>query len=140
MATEPTTHPLTPRPFVIERREAETEDTYTWWLAPRDGDVCRAEPGQFNMIYALGAGEVPISVSGWRDGQIVHTIRDVGGVTATMANLRPGDTVGLRGPYGRGWPMDRAAGADLVLIAGGLGLAPLRSAMQTASLSAVAPS
>jgi NAD(P)H-flavin reductase len=83
------------------------------------------------MIYVPGVGEVPISVSGSpQEGQgIGHTIRFVGRATHVIEQLGPGAILGLRGPYGRGWPMDRARGRDVLLVAGGLGLAPLRPAI-----------
>jgi len=85
-------------------------------------------PGQFNMLYAFGVGEAAISISGdpAQPEKLVHTIRSVGKVSDALVRLKPGDPVGLRGPYGGGWPMQAAAGADVVIIAGGLGLAPLR--------------
>lgn len=87
------------------------------------------EPGQFNMLYLYGVGEVAISiVSDPRDAQIVdHTIRIVGRVTLGMAQLRTGDRIGLRGPYGRGWPMQAAERHDVVVVTGGLGCAPVVS-------------
>ncbi len=91
------------------------------------------QPGQFNMIYLPGIGEVPISVSA-RPGEgpgISHTIRFVGRVTQAIGNLGPGAVVGLRGPYGRGWPMEAARGRDVLLVAGGLGLAPLRPVVKS---------
>lgn len=88
-------------------------------------------PGQFNMLYQLGAGEVAISISGdpAHPRSLVHTIRAVGSVTRVMRGLRRGDTVGVRGPYGTAWPLEAAGGKDLVIISGGLGLAPLRPAI-----------
>jgi NAD(P)H-flavin reductase len=85
-------------------------------------------PGQFNMLYAFGVGEAAISISGdpTRPEKLVHTIRSVGKVSDALVRLKPGDTLGLRGPYGGGWPVEAALGADVVIVAGGLGLAPLR--------------
>ena len=86
------------------------------------------KPGQFNMMYAFGVGEVPISISGDSSSSdtLVHTIRGVGPVSDALLQVRPGEQVGLRGPYGRGWPVGEAQGRDVLLIAGGIGLAPLR--------------
>ena len=86
-------------------------------------------PGQFNMVYLHGVGEVPISiVSDPENAQLLdHTIRDVGHVTHGLAQLKQGDRVGLRGPFGRGWPLEEAQGRDVLLITGGLGCAPLVS-------------
>jgi NAD(P)H-flavin reductase len=83
------------------------------------------------MLYALGVGEAAISISGdpAERGRLIHTIRAVGRVSEALTRLKPGDPIGVRGPYGRGWPVDEAAGADVVIIAGGLGLAPLRPAI-----------
>jgi NAD(P)H-flavin reductase len=79
------------------------------------------------MLYAFGAGEVPISVSGDpRDASLVHTVRAVGEATRSICGLGAGAQLGVRGPFGRGWPLDAAAGRDVVVVAGGVGLAPLR--------------
>ncbi|MFA7617476.1 MAG: FAD/NAD(P)-binding protein [Thiohalomonadaceae bacterium] len=89
----------------------------------------RFAPGQFNMLYLFGVGEVPISiVSDPEDDHLFdHTIRSVGRVTRVMAALRPGERVGVRGPFGRGWPMAQAEGRDVVIVTGGLGCAPVMS-------------
>ena len=83
------------------------------------------------MLYAFGVGEAAISISGdpARTDRLVHTIRAVGKVSAALARLKAGDMLGIRGPFGNGWPVEAAAGADVVVIAGGLGLAPLRPAL-----------
>jgi NAD(P)H-flavin reductase len=82
------------------------------------------------MLYAFGVGEVAISVSGPTDAtSFVHTVRDVGAVSAAIAKLEAGATIGLRGPFGTSWPVKSAEGADVVFVAGGLGLAPLRPAI-----------
>jgi NAD(P)H-flavin reductase len=88
-------------------------------------------PGQFNMLTAFGVGEIPISLSGdaAEPGRLIHTIRAVGPVSTALAHLGPGDMLGLRGPFGTAWPMADAAGRDVVVVAGGLGLAPLRPAL-----------
>jgi NAD(P)H-flavin reductase len=121
---------MEPTQYVVLDRRQETGDTWTLELEPRNGGVPRPEPGQFTMLYAWGAGEVPISVSAVRpNGRLVQTIRDVGAVTHKLCGLEPGSSVGLRGPLGRGWPISDLAGADVVIAAGGLGLAPLRPAV-----------
>ena len=91
----------------------------------------RALPGQFNMMYACGIGEAAISLSGDCDDakRIRHTIRRIGAVTAGLCKLGKGDSVGIRGPFGRPWPLEAARGADIVVVAGGIGLAPLRPAI-----------
>jgi NAD(P)H-flavin reductase len=121
--------PLVPEEFQLLSAVLETEDTFTLTLKPASG---RSEfnfaPGQFNMLYVFGAGEVPISISGDADRNdlCIHTIRAVGPTTALLKNLKPGDAVGLRGPFGSPWPVAQAEGKDVLLIAGGIGLAPLR--------------
>ena len=91
-------------------------------------DMYRFAPGQFNMVYVPGVGEAAISVSSdpEESGTLAHTIRVVGSVTGAIATRGPGDVVGLRGPFGKPWPMDQLEGQDLVIVAGGIGLAPLR--------------
>jgi NAD(P)H-flavin reductase len=119
------------RVAVVRRRVVETLDTSTYWLAfpdPGDRAAYRFEPGQFNMLYLFGAGEVPISVSSdpRRPTRLAHTVRATGHVTNLFPGLRPGDRVGVRGPFGRPWPVKEAEGRDLLIVAGGLGLAPVR--------------
>jgi len=123
--------PFLPQPYRVERRRRELAGTVTLELAPLSGSRPACAPGQFNMLYAFGVGEVAISLSGDPAGQatFVHTVRDVGAVSGALARLEPGATLGLRGPFGSGWPMDAAEGADVLFIAGGLGLAPLRPAI-----------
>ncbi|HET9076595.1 MAG TPA: FAD/NAD(P)-binding protein [Acidimicrobiales bacterium] len=122
---------MAPRPYRLRSRRRETHDTVTLSLDPLDGSVAACQPGQFNMLYCFGIGEIPISVSGQArpDGPVLHTVRSVGAVSAALCRLRTGEVIGLRGPFGAGWGLDGADGADLVLIAGGVGLAPLRSAL-----------
>ena len=117
-----------PRVFSVSQRRRETADTFTLALELSEGAGIEYQPGQFNMLYLFGAGEVPISISGDpRDPKhLIHTIRAVGLVTQGMERLRPGDTVGVRGPFGTAWPMEAGLGGDLLVIAGGIGLAPLR--------------
>ena len=119
--------PLLPRPCRVRRVVRETRDTFSLEIEADAGDG-GFRPGQFNMLYAFGAGEVPISVSGARRGSrmLVHTIREVGSVTQALARLRAGGGIGVRGPFGRPWPIEEAAGRDVVVVAGGIGLAPLR--------------
>lgn len=124
--------PFLPRLCRVTRVRRETRDTVTLDLVPADGNPLPPfTPGQFQMLYAFGVGEVPISLSGdpGRSDRRTHTVRAVGAVTRALARLRPGDPVGVRGPFGRGWPLKGAEGMDLVLVAGGLGLAPLRPAL-----------
>jgi NAD(P)H-flavin reductase len=121
--------PLLPEAFRLLTHVAETDDTFTIGLKPLSGsEEFRFAPGQFNMLYVFGAGEVPISISGdaGRPGTCVHTIRAAGPATALLKNLQPGAALGLRGPFGTPWPISQAEGKDILVIAGGIGLAPLR--------------
>lgn len=125
----PATDPMLPRPVTLRRRQRETHDTFTLTLDVPDSEHGMPfVPGQFTMLYLFGAGEVPISISGdpASPGQLVHTIRAVGSVTRPLQALRRGATLGVRGPFGRGWPVADARGSDVLIVAGGLGLAPLR--------------
>ena len=125
--------PMEPLPYNVLRARRETHDTYTIEVTPTNGASAQPfAPGQFNMLYAFGIGEVPISISGGDStglGTLLHTVRAVGTVTGALCRLRKGDVIGLRGPFGSHWPVDEAEGNDVVIVAGGLGLAPLRSAI-----------
>jgi len=124
--------PMVPRPFRVSDRWREAEDTWTVALEPADGGPVPAfRPGQFNMLYALGVGEVPISISGdpAGGGPLEHTVREVGPVSAAICRARPGEQLGVRGPFGSSWPLEAAAGRHVVVVAGGIGLAPLRPAV-----------
>ena len=114
----------------VRSRRRETADTWTLEIEPPDGPW-RFVPGQFNMLYVFGVGESAISLSGdpARPERLVHTVRAVGSVSRGITQLRKGAWVGLRGPFGAGWPLEQAAGRDVLIIAGGLGLAPLRPAV-----------
>ena len=115
--------------FRVAHVRRETRDVRTLDLVGADtGGGMPFEPGQFNMLYVLGVGEVPISISGdpARADRLVHTIRAMGAVTRALAGARKGDVVGVRGPLGTPWPVESAAGRDVVVVAGGIGLAPLR--------------
>lgn len=121
-----------PRLFSVQSKVQETHDTFTLELAPVKKNGARPfAPGQFNMLYMYGVGEAPISISSdpSSPGLLKHTTREVGVVTRAMRRLSPGDTIGVRGPFGVPWPLGRCAGQDVVLIAGGIGLAPLRAAL-----------
>ncbi|MBK8025278.1 MAG: FAD/NAD(P)-binding protein [Chloroflexi bacterium] len=124
--------PMLPVPYRIQHARWDTDDTYSLELARDDGEAIPPyEAGQFNMLYVYGVGEIPISISGdpARRDMLVHTTRAVGTVTRAMSTLKVGDTIGIRGPFGTTWPVDSARGRDVVIVAGGIGLAPLRPAM-----------
>jgi NAD(P)H-flavin reductase len=123
---------MIPTPFRIQRMRRELADTFTMELVPTNsGGAFAARPGQFNMLYVFGVGEVPISISGdmSNGAMVVHTIRSVGTVSGAMAGQRKDDVVGLRGPFGTPWPVKEAEGFDVVIVTGGIGLAPLRPAI-----------
>jgi len=126
--------PMMPRVARVRRRRRDAPEVWTLDLEIEDGNGAKSyvfAPGQFNMLTVFGVGEVPISMSGdpAEPGRLVHTVRAVGAVSVALTHLRPGGAVGLRGPFGAGWPMAEAAGRDVVIVAGGLGLAPLRPAL-----------
>lgn len=119
---------MIPRVARVRKRRRELGDVVT--LEIDAGDFV-FEPGQFNMLTAFGVGEAAISVSGdpAEPSRLIHTIRAVGAVSRALTELHPGEPIGLRGPFGRGWPMREAQGRDVIVVAGGLGLAPLRPAL-----------
>ena len=115
--------------YRVDRREEEFAGTFTLAISKvTAGTPPGFAPGEFNMLYVFGTGEVPISMSGavTERNSYVHTIRTQGMTTQALARLKKGDQIGVRGPFGRGWPLDKLRGKDLLIIAGGLGLAPLR--------------
>ncbi|TGD86326.1 oxidoreductase [Mycolicibacterium sp. CH28] len=125
----PRSSAMAPLPYRVRSREAENADSVTLCLEPVATELSAPRPGEFMMLYAFGVGEIAISVSGdpsRSDGTITHTIRSVGAVSAALCATQPGATVGVRGPFGTSWGLDAAAGRDLVIVAGGVGLAPLR--------------
>jgi NAD(P)H-flavin reductase len=121
-----------PAPYRVARRRPETADTATIGLEPAGEPLPPFAPGQFAMIYAFGVGEIPVSVSGIPGHDLEYTIRAVGAVSHALHRLRPGAHVGLRGPFGTGWELSAARGHDLLLVAGGIGLAPLRPLVHAA--------
>ena len=124
---------LVPRPWLVTAAVAELPMTTTLDLEPADGEGMTVAPGQFTMLSVFGLGESAISVSGdpASRGPLRQTVRAAGAVTSALAAARPGDVVGVRGPFGRGWSVDRLAGRDVVIVAGGIGLAPLRPLVRT---------
>jgi len=125
--------PLLPSRCTIRSRLTHSEDVFTLEL---DTPVCYPafRAGQFNMLYVPGAGEAAISISGdpANTGSLLHTIRAVGNVTHLLHRYGGGDRIGIRGPFGNSWPLTAARGKDLVLVAGGIGLAPLRPVLYQA--------
>lgn len=119
---------MVPSPYRVVAKRQETHDTWTLELDPLDRALPAFLPGQFAMIYAFGVGEVPISICGnrSRSGALVHTVRGVGPVSGAICATPPGGTLGVRGPYGTPWPIAEREGSDVAVVAGGVGLAPLR--------------
>ncbi|HSM58523.1 MAG TPA: FAD/NAD(P)-binding protein [Candidatus Sulfomarinibacteraceae bacterium] len=126
--------PMLPHTAFIERIRAEAPGVTTYDVAFVDSkrqQEYRFLPGQFNMLSLPGIGEAAISMSSdpEKPGPFQHTIRKAGNVTSAIERLKVGDTLGVRGPYGSAWPMSEAAGRDLIIVSGGIGLAPLRPAI-----------
>ncbi|GGN84705.1 oxidoreductase [Actinoplanes lobatus] len=121
-----------PCPYRVLSRLVDTDDTVTLTLGNDAGPLPAFAPGQFAMLTAYGIGEVPISLSGvvdtgdGRARRLVHTLRAVGAVTHALHGAVPGGVVGVRGPFGTCWDVASAVGRDVVIVAGGIGLAPLR--------------
>jgi len=121
-----------PRTYRVTARREDTEDTVTFELAAVEHPMPAFAAGQFAMLTAFGIGEVPISLSGLGDDgtgradRLQHTLRAVGAVTRALHAAPPGAPIGVRGPFGTGWDLASAAGRDIVIVAGGIGLAPLR--------------
>lgn len=121
--------PMLPEPYRVQRVRKETHDTFTLELeqVEHKGALSFA-PGQFTMLYCFGIGEVPISISGnpSEANKLIHTVRAVGAVTKAICKAKRGTILGVRGPFGSHWPVEEAVGNDIVIVAGGIGLAPLR--------------
>jgi NAD(P)H-flavin reductase len=125
-----TSNPMAPVPYSVRSVSRETADTFTLLLEPQNGAILEGfQPGQFGMLWSFGVGEVPISMSGDTDDttQMVYTIRAVGQASRALVTARPGASVGVRGPFGTSWPIEAARGRDVIIVAGGVGLAPVRS-------------
>ncbi len=129
MATAIPIDPMLPHPYSVREVGKETPDTFTLTLEPENADNGSTfQPGQFSMLWVFGVGELPISISGdpALHDRLVYTVRSVGQATHSLVNRRLGDGVGVRGPFGAGWPVEAARGKDIIVVAGGIGLAPLR--------------
>lgn len=121
-----------PAPYVVRSRRQETHDTVTLTLSPAGDPLARFRPGQFTMMYAFGVGDIPVSISGSDGVALTQTVRAVGAVSAALVGAATGQPIGLRGPFGTCWSEADAQGQDLLVIAGGIGLAPLRAAVLSA--------
>lgn len=126
--------PMLTVPVRVRKNRRESDDTRTLELVfDNAGNTPAWRPGQFMMLYIFGAGEIPISISGdpARRDTIIHTVRAVGDVSRAICEAKPGSAIGVRGPFGSAWPTDRCEEHDIVLVAGGIGLAPLRPVLYT---------
>jgi NAD(P)H-flavin reductase len=124
--------PMIPQVCRVESVARETHDTFTLTLQPSNGVTLPAfAPGQFSMLYIFGVGELPISISGdpEQPRRLAYTVRSVGPATQALVSCRPGDSIGVRGPFGTAWPLSAARGKDVLIVTGGIGLAPLRPAI-----------
>lgn len=124
--------PMVPVAARVSKIDKETHDTFTLSLEPADGsDLAPFAPGQYSMLYVFGVGELPISISGDPEepGRLLYTVRSVGKATHALVTLEAGESIGVRGPFGTGWPLTEARGKDVLVVAGGIGLAPLRPAI-----------
>jgi len=120
---------MLPLPYRMAEITKETADTFTFALEPLDGGRLPGfAPGQFSMLYVPGVGELPISISGDPDdlSRLTYTVRSVGLATNALVSRARGDWIGVRGPFGASWPVEAARGKDVLIVAGGIGLAPLR--------------
>ena len=121
--------PMLTHPYVVRTVTKETADTFTLAVEPDVGKAGTSfAPGQFSMLWVFGVGELPISISGdpAKQNQLVYTVRSVGQATHAFVSQPVGNSVGVRGPLGTGWPAEAARGKDVTIVAGGIGLAPLR--------------
>lgn len=121
-------NPLVPMRAVVEEKKTETKDVVSLKFSLLDNKKFFLNPGQFNMLGLPGFGEAPVSFSSLliNKKSFIHTIRAAGSLTHTIAGLDKGDIVGIRGPLGNGWPLKKAYSKNLIITAGGIGIAPLR--------------
>lgn len=117
---------MTPLMYRVVSRREDLADTVTLGMVPVKEAAKDPGSGQFNMLWAFGVGEAPISLAGFTDGILSHTIRAVGAVTTALCASQIGDEIGVRGPFGAGWDLAGSAGRDILIVAGGLGVAPIR--------------
>ena len=127
-------NPWLPHMVRLHSIRQEVPGIATYQLRFEDAELASAysfEPGQFNMLYLPGYGEIAISISSDPDQPetLLHTIRIAGSVTRVLAGSEVGEQIGLRGPFGSAWPMDACRDCDVVIACGGIGIAPLRPAL-----------
>lgn len=122
------TAPAAAPPFLyrVVGRARETPDAATLTVAPAGEPLPSFQPGQFAMVYGFPVGDIPLSVSKLEGHRLSHTVRAVGAISQALYETSPGSVVGVRGPFGMGWDLEAAVGHDVVVVAGGIGLAPLR--------------
>src|ERR1700757_1584744 len=114
-ATMPAPDPMMPQPHSVREVTKETPDTFTLTLQPENGaSNSTFQPGQFSMLWVFGVGELPISISGdpGKPDRLVYTVRSVGKATNALVSQKAGSSVGVRGPFGSGWPVEEARGRD----------------------------
>lgn len=129
MGSAPSLYPMCPIPAQIAEVARETRDTYTLTAIPVDSATLPSfRPGQFSMVSAHGVGEVPLSISGDAGipDRLTYTIRAIGKATEALVKHKAGDYIGIRSSFGTAWPLEAARERDVLLVAGGIGLAPLR--------------
>ncbi len=119
-----------PKPWKVIGKTIENDNTVSLSLTPCNSHKLDIKAGQFHMLYSFGIGEIPISFSQIASSSVSHTIRNVGAVSKSLASKKIGDVVGVRGPFGSYWPLEEAFGKDLLIIAGGLGIAPLKPVIE----------
>jgi NAD(P)H-flavin reductase len=119
---------MLPQPWTVRSVTKETPDTFTLALEPFNGAEAAFQPGQFSMLWVFGVGELPISISGdpADPRSLIYTVRSVGQATHALVSRQPGEALGVRGPFGAGWPVAAVKDRDILIVAGGIGLAPLR--------------
>lgn len=122
--TAPAARP--PLLYRVTGRVVETPDAATVTVEPVDAALPPFRPGQFAMVYGFPVGDVPLSVSRLEGARLSHTVRAVGAISRALHGSPPGSTVGVRGPYGTAWDLESAGGRDVLVVAGGIGLAPVR--------------
>lgn len=121
---------IIPSPFQIKSIVHESSDVYSLALTPVKGEIPAFIPGQFNMLYLYGFGEIALSDSShpFEKQQTYHTIHAVGSITKAMQHLKEGDQIGMRGPFGSHWPVEKKD-CNVLVVAGGIGLTAMRSVL-----------